>query len=89
MNWGEQYTSVVVSTSHLPEELATKMMNRWKYPFIYEETDYGYRLRTSSDQESWPEEIKPLMMCALDEGFRWVEFDRDGVDQGGFQTWEW
>jgi hypothetical protein len=92
MKWNEKYKAVVVSTSHLPYKLAEKMDNNAEWlecPFVWEKTNYGYRIWTRSDINTLPKKIRPIVLHAKNDGYRWIEFDCDGSEQEEFQTWEW
>ena len=93
----ETFTSVVVSLAHLPEALAEYMQSfDTKAPYnpedehidlVFERIDFGFRLFTEC--EYLPEPIKPIMGEAYELGHKWVEFDCDGEQIDGFETWEW
>jgi hypothetical protein len=85
----ETYKSAVVSTMHLPEDLAQSMQMEELQKFIYESTQYGFRLWTGCGKKMWPKEIRPIMGAAKDAGLRWVDFDEDGPEAKGFATWDW
>lgn len=91
-DWVETHKTAVVSTANMPYELAEKLESNAQWPecpFVWEKTNYGYRIWTGSDKKSLPKEIRPLIRAAKKEGFRWVEFDMDGTEQEEFKTWEW
>lgn len=92
MKWIEKHKTAVVSTAHLPYELAEQMDNNpsWEdCPFVWEKTNYGYRIWTQSDMDTLPKQIQPIIRRARKDGFRWVEFDMDAAEQEEFTTWEW
>ena len=93
MTW-ETFRTGVVSTAHLPEELAQYMEESYSgddpYPqLIFEKLTYGYRIWTNSDPRSVPADIRPLIEAAKKEKFKWVEFDCDASELEGFETWDW
>ena len=92
MKWNESHKTVVVSTAHLPYELAEKMDNcaAWaELAMVWEKTNYGYRIWTMGDEATVPKQIRPIIIRARKDGYRWVEFDMDAAEQEEFTTWEW
>lgn len=90
-NWQTE-TLCVVSTSHMPQELAEQLaigefQGRCPLPFTYWEREYGFLIYT--DQAQIPEPIQPIVAAALAAGFDWIMFDYDGDVKEEFQVWEW
>ena len=93
MNKLELYTTLVISTAHLPEKLAGKMneeeafKKETDYSFVFYTTEYGYRVWVKSDHI--PGGMKKAVKIAKWLGCRWLEFDQDGDKIEGLKTYEW
>jgi hypothetical protein len=97
MKMPETFTTVVVSTAHIPEEIARKMDEGREINggsgcyFVYDNIEYGYRIHVGGT--SWwaaaPISLHPILKAANEAGHRWIEFDCDGDVLDGFETWEW
>lgn len=93
----ESCTICVVSTAHLPEELAQYMDADASQVFdtgpygrlIYDKTAYGYRIWTNMDNADIPPAIRHIVIQARHEGHKWIEFDSDGEKIRGFRKWDW
>ncbi len=93
----ETYTACVVSTGHLPREIAEAMdMGRAENimpgalrDLIFDRLEYGYRIWVDMDDEWIPEDLKHIVLTARREGFKFIEFDCDADKIAGFKTWEW
>ncbi|RLA60654.1 MAG: hypothetical protein DRQ89_12580 [Epsilonproteobacteria bacterium] len=89
----ENYKTAVVSTAHLPEELAAKMEREEFVKFNYAKISYGFLIWIPTGDlddylHEWPEEIRPLMVEAHKQGCKFVDFDQGGTVYD-FRTWEW
>lgn len=88
MSFPDIFTTVVVSTAHLPAELAKAMDDQSDLgSFAYETVAYGYRVYTNGDDI--PDAIKEIVTAAKHAGAKYIEFDCDGPKLADFPTWEW
>jgi hypothetical protein len=93
----ETYTACVVSTAHLPREIAEYMdaghaetnIPGGLRDLVFDKIEYGYRIWVDMANEWIPEELKHIVLAARREGFKFIEFDCDADKVAGFKTWEW
>ncbi|HBO13137.1 MAG TPA: hypothetical protein DD491_10165 [Halieaceae bacterium] len=87
--WPEISRTAVVSTAHLPEDLAQAMERGEDTPFAYDRLPYGFRLFVLGDLTKYPATIRPIAQAACRDGCRWLEFDADVDTMEGFAAWSW
>jgi len=89
----ENYKTAVVSTAHLPEELAAQMERGEVVGFFYEKAMFGFLVWVPTDDieeyiKAFPAPLAPLIMEAHKQECKFVNFDQGGLVYD-FRTWEW
>lgn len=92
----ETFTTAIVSTAHLPLELAQFMDHQDPYSIpadsehhllVFEKLNYGFRVWIDSNHI--PAGIAKLITAAKADGHKWIEFDCDADSHDDFPTYDW
>jgi hypothetical protein len=86
--FSETHSSVVVSTAHIPEEFAMVLGTLDPRSQFFDGLRYGWRLSVIFVDEV-PEEMRPLIHAAKEQGHSYVIYDQGGPVEDGFDSWDW
>ena len=66
-----------ISTGHLTE-LTREVLGLNTYPDYVMRGDYGFLVFVTEDHARVPDDLRPVLNAARDQGFDYVMFDADG-----------
>lgn len=78
---------LVLSTAHLPKDLAEGMDSDCTTPFAYDRVENGYLVYVGSQR--YPEELAQAIALAQFNECKWIRYDADGPRLQSLPVWDW